>query len=104
MNKLETPKMIKFNGVECTLAFAEYENGNTAILLMEGGTRYAVATLNDPELELLEADQVLIKDYSENEGMVKALQEAGIVQPLYPHPVGTFGANTWVCKLNTIEL
>jgi len=103
MNKPETPKMIKFNGVECTLAFNEYENGNTAILLMEGGTRYAVATLNDPELEL-EADQILIKDYSENEGMVKALQDAKIVQPLYPHPVGTFGASTWVCKLNTIEL
>ena len=92
--------MIKFNGAECTLAFSEYENGNTAIVLMDGGTHYAVATLNDPELEL-EADQVLIKDYSENEGMVKALQDAGLVQPLYPHHVGTFGARTWVCKLNT---
>ena len=77
---------------------SRYPNDNIAIQLYADGTPYSTATLNDPELEL-EADQILIKDYSENEGMVKALQEAGIVQPLYPHPVGTFGASTWVCEI-----
>lgn len=95
-------KQVTFNNTECSVLFNEYENGNIAILLMDGGTRYAIATINDPELEL-EGDQVLIKDYSENIGMVKALQEAEIVQPLYPHPVGRFGANAWVCDLLKTE-
>jgi len=91
-------KKVKFNDQECDVVMSRYPNDNIAIQLYADGTPYSTATLNDPELEL-EADQILIKDYSENEGMVKALQEAGIVQPLYPHPVGTFGASTWVCEI-----
>ncbi len=89
---------VKFMEAELDVVFDQYATGNTAIRLIENGTPFAMATINDPDVEL-EKDQVLIKDYSENTGMVKALQEAGIVQPLYPHPVGQLGANTWVCQL-----
>jgi hypothetical protein len=39
----------------------------------------ATATVNLPEQSLL-PHQVLIKSYSENEGMLQALQEAGVVR------------------------
>jgi predicted P-loop ATPase len=91
-------KKVKFNDQECDVLISRYQDTNIAIQLYANGFPYAMASTNDPELEL-ESDQVLIKDYSENKGMVKALQEAGIVQPLYPYPVGFFGANAWVCEL-----
>ena len=78
-------KKIKFNKVECDVVFGKYENGRTAIHLTESGCPYATASINKPDME--------------NAGMVKALQEAGIVQPLYPWPIGTFGASAWVCKI-----
>jgi len=92
MNKL------KHNGNECDIAFDTYSTGNIAIYLTHEGLPYATATINDPECPL-EKNEVLIKDYSENKGMVAALKEAGIVKPLYPYPVGPFNAVAWVCKL-----
>ena len=96
--KMPTMNKVKFNGAECDVVFDQYENGRTAIRLTENGSPFATATINDPEI-WLEPGQVIIKDYSENEGMVKALQDAGIVQPLYPYPLGQFNAGTWVCQL-----
>jgi len=37
----------------------------------------ATATVNMPDIAL-EADEVLIKDYSENQGMAQAFEDAGI--------------------------
>lgn len=66
------------------LVFAQYSNGQTAIKLVEpSGETLALATVN---LEGLSApppgpDQVWIKDWSENEGMLEALIQAGVVKP-----------------------
>jgi hypothetical protein len=47
---------------------------------VEDGSPVAVATVNLPEL-VLAADEVLIKDYSENEGLLELLVTSGVVSP-----------------------
>ncbi len=56
-------------------------NGHTALSLYDAKTGEPVATasLNMPHVPL-PPNQVFIKDYSENAGMLKALAEAGIVR------------------------
>jgi hypothetical protein len=75
-------KVVTFNGLECRLEFHKYINGRTAIMLVDAnnGEEVAMATVNVPEIPM-DDNYVLIKDYSENAGMLQALQEAGIVKP-----------------------
>ena len=47
--------------------------------MVGGDGPMATCTVNAPEYSL-QANHVLIKDYSENEGMLSALEEAGIVR------------------------
>jgi len=71
---------VNFNGKDYGLQFQEYGNGRPAIVLVgRRGETAAVATVNVPDVQLL-PNQVLIKDYSENEGMLAALEKAGIVK------------------------
>lgn len=44
------------------------------------GEPVATATVNMPEIQL-KPGQVIIKDYSENEGMYEALRVAGVIEP-----------------------
>jgi hypothetical protein len=93
-------KTVTFNGAECSLEFLKYANGNNALQLWHEGTPYAMATVNDPDVEL-EPNQVLIKDYSENSGMVDALVAAGIVIRTEEYALmGPYKAKSWVCNLN----
>jgi hypothetical protein len=71
-----------FRRWECRLEFRKYFDGHTAIMLVDAnnGGEVAMATVNVPEVQL-KANQILIKDYSENAGMLDALSEAGIVKP-----------------------
>lgn len=51
------------------------------------GEPVATATVNIPEIQVAD-DEVLIKDYSENEGMLDALIQAEIINPevyIIPH-------------------
>jgi hypothetical protein len=96
--RIKTMNKVKFLGSECDVVFGEYENGRTAIRLMKDGIPYAMATINDPD-EWLEPNQVLIKNYSENEGMVDALVDAGIVERDEDLALPPFGASVWVCNL-----
>lgn len=72
---------MRFKQWDCELKFGQYGNGRTAIQLIDKKDRdlVAVATVN-MENDPLEADEVFIKDYSENEGMLQALINAGIVK------------------------
>lgn len=75
---------VAWRGKFCTgeilnVEFATYANGRTAIQLIGEDGPFAVATVNIPEA-ILAPDEVLIKDYSENEGMLQTLVTAGIVQ------------------------
>ena len=84
--KIPVPRMlplqeiVEFRGWSCTLKVGRYANGRIAIQLVDAldGDPVAVATVNVPE-EHLEEDEVVIKDYSENEGMLNALRKAGII-------------------------
>ena len=75
-------KKVIFHGWECRLEFHKYFDGHTAIMLVDAnnGEEVAMATVNVPEVQL-KAHHILIKDYSENAGMLEALSEAGIVKP-----------------------
>ena len=71
---------VTFQGIETTLAYKAYPNGRLAILLTtKTGEIYAKVTTNLPEIPLGD-NEVLIKDYSENEGMMDAFVEAGLVE------------------------
>jgi len=85
-------KQVMFSGYNCNVHFGVYSNGRIAIELRnaepieeQGYTippnseRIATATVNVVDLERLADDEVLIKDYSENEGMFNALKDAGII-------------------------
>ena len=71
---------IKFKGEEFNIAVGRYANNNSIALLLEDeGEHFATATVSLDDRRVLEG-QTYIKDYSENEGMLDALKEAGIVK------------------------
>jgi hypothetical protein len=72
---------MRFREWQCDVQVARYPNGRTGLLLVDPktGESVAVATVNLPD-EDLEPGQVFIKDYSENSGMLEALEKAGIVK------------------------
>ena len=83
----------------CTVEFEEYQNGRIAIELIEKdtGEPYTTATINMPNVPLAK-DEVIIKNYSENEGVLDALVKAGVVsKPIRTVPAGFATAD--VCKL-----
>ncbi len=91
---------VTFKNTECQIELLQYANGRTAIQLWHDGMPYAMATVNDPDVTL-EPNQVLIKDYSENHGMVDALVAAGIVTKTEDYVLmGPYGAKAWICNLN----
>jgi len=70
---------IQFLSEPCTLAFAKYQNGRVGILLYSRvGEPMGKATVNLPGVPMAE-DEIAIKNYSENEGMLESLTAAGIV-------------------------
>lgn len=77
-----TETVVTPHGVECVVSAGCYGSGGaTALQLVEKstGAPYATATVNVPGAALA-ADEVLVKDYSENEGMLEALVRAGVVE------------------------
>ena len=76
-------RTVSFLGEECSVQLGEYSNGRTSITLVcQDGEPMATATVNLPDV-LLNPDEVCIKDYSENKGILAALQQAGIVSDVH---------------------
>lgn len=73
---------LQFKDWRCRVKEGRYGNGRTALQLVdaEDGSPIAKATVNLPDVEMA-PDEVAIKDYAENEGMLRALTDAGIVEP-----------------------
>jgi len=95
-------KTIKIREQELQLYFGKYMDGKTYIELVcyggdDDGCPYATATTNLRGLDLDE-DEVLIKNYSENEGVLPALIDAGIVQDT-GKKVNVGYAHANICKL-----
>ena len=74
-------KTIRFRHWDCLVEKTTYRNGRPALILndVHSGEQIAVATVNLPNVPAGRND-VFIKDYSENEGMLAALQSAGVVR------------------------
>jgi hypothetical protein len=74
-------KTVHFRQWDCVIEKLKYGNGRPAIILNDGrtGEQVAVATVNLPNVEA-GRNEVFIKNYSENEGMLDALQAAGVVR------------------------
>ena len=75
---------VQFKKWKCIAVGSAYLTNNMkAISLIdaEDGEPIATATVNIVEVEDLPDDEVFIKDYSENMGMVKALIDADIIDP-----------------------
>lgn len=83
--KLKTP----YSEYDVILSWGKYGNGRRALEIIdsEDGCPVMVATVNIPEVPLAE-NEVIIKNYSENEGVLEFLQENGIVGPV-KRQVGT---------------
>ena len=81
---------VRFKNWNCYLNKRLYNSNGIALTLADeiDGHTVAVCTVNVPDLPL-EADEVVIKDYSENEGMLYALVSAGVVsEPIGYHQQG----------------
>ena len=64
----------------CQIHFARYINGRTAIRLTGAeGFPIATATVNAPNVPL-QKDEVIIKDYSENEGIFMGLIQDNVIE------------------------
>jgi len=69
---------IRFLNEECDILFGTYDSGRISIRLMcADGEMMACATVNCPEI-VLKKNEVIIKDYSENAGILAALIESGV--------------------------
>ena len=81
---------VQFEGFNCTLLKGEYQEGGTALQLVDAqdDDPVATATLFLPEVHL-EKDEIIIKSYSENEGMMEALMIQGVIGgPIESIPIG----------------
>jgi hypothetical protein len=97
---------LTFAGIRCQTQWGTYRNGKVALQLiataenpdLHPGAGVATASINTEHH--LEIDEVIIKDYDENTGMVVALVAAGIVEPVFsPVFIGHYGARCGRCRL-----
>lgn len=89
--------------IPVTVNIRKYNNGRSAIELLEmdpayGPTPYMTASVNIPNV-LLQDNEVLIKDYSENEGITNFLAKHNIVTPTN-HWIKSGYVDVEVCVLN----
>ena len=92
-------KTVSFIGHSCIINFGYYKGGRTAIMLNDDCDMepIAIATVNIPECHL-EEGEVLIKNWSENKGILDVLAKAGIIEDTgRTYPTGFCEAN--ICKL-----
>ena len=75
-------KQIKFKDFTCNVVKFYYLNNRTAIRLVdcEDGMPVLTATVNLPEHDI-EEDEVLIKSWSENEGIEELLVNENVIGP-----------------------
>ena len=96
--------MYTLNGTEVNISIGNYASGRKAIKLIdvEDGLPYAVATADVPDLAIKNENEVLIKDYSENEGMKMFLEKHNIVT-FTGKTVVSGWVELYICTLNPRE-
>lgn len=96
MNSFTT---VKFKKWICFIEMGTYPNGRKAIELVnaKNGEAVLVATINVPEVEI-NGDEVIIKNYTENEGVLDALIKSKVISnPIRTIQTGYITAP--ICKL-----
>jgi hypothetical protein len=75
-------KQITFKDWTCDVRMDNYQNDRVALMLtdVKDASPIATATVNIPEANL-EVGEVIIKSWSENNGMAEALIAGGIIGP-----------------------
>ena len=74
--------IVRLHDVYCRILMQRYELGNRIrlqLIAIDDKLPYACATVNVPGVELA-ADEILIKDWSENQGVLAALIRAGVIE------------------------
>jgi len=97
--------MLKYKNYEVEFVINEYQvGGGMAIQMMDvhDGMPIAICTVNIKEVDLAE-DEVLIKNYSENEGMLEWFKENGFVKEVVDYVDKNFVTIPKV-KLNMEEI
>ena len=91
---------MKFCQWDCKILFGYYSNGRIAILLIDeaDSSPVAVATIDLPEVALLPRE-IIVKDYSENEGMVQALFDGNVIKMPARRVVETGFVKAPICEL-----
>jgi len=89
---------VKFKRYNCVIEKLAYRNERIALELIDekNGEPVLVATVNVPE-EIINADEVIVKNYSENEGILEVLIRQGIVG--FPLRYACDNPGMPVCKL-----
>ena len=94
-------KTVEFAGANCTVEIESYTNGQNCLRLvdLEDGMTFCTASVAiDHEMVQIGEDDVIIKNYSENQGILEALFYAGIIGE--PHRAFTYNyATFYVCKI-----
>jgi len=97
---------VKFKEWNCIVNIGRYaHNDRTSISLIdeEDGQPVATATINIPEIPVRE-NQALIKDYSENAGMLKLLVDAEIIgSPIGEVKLNQYGDVAYLCEVMYIS-
>lgn len=70
---------VKFKKWDCVTRIGWYGNGNLGIELIDEKDGGVVAKATTNTGKVLPDNQVAIKDWTENMGMVEALKEAGVI-------------------------
>lgn len=101
-NTLLQMKTYTLRGEKVNVFVNKYGNNRPAIYIADtDGLPFMIATLNVPERPL-EEDEVVIKNYSENEGIYDWLLERNIIQPMIgSHQLAYNRAP--ICVLNSEE-
>jgi len=90
---------VEFKDWECDILLDRYPSGRLAIMLQDkdDDSPVARATVNLPDTAL-DGNEVIIKDWSENKGMVDALFDASVIDEI-SFEVETGYVTAKVCKL-----
>lgn len=95
---------MRYHGWDCTLQKGRYIDDTIAILLFDthNGEPIATATvaIQGPELK---ENQIIVKDYSENEGMLAALTNIGLVTSVEQW-IPTGWVSVPVCNIDPAKL
>jgi sulfate adenylyltransferase subunit 1 (EFTu-like GTPase family) len=101
----KTKTVFPYKGTDLVVSLGNYESGRKAIMLYDAfsGEAHSCPTADVNGLDIKFNNEVLVKDYSENEGMLKFLIENNIVT-WTGRTVASGFIELYICTLNSEEL